>query len=740
MAVVELFELNIDTGQALQDLRDSQVAVDELKKEINNLKKAEGDNSLAIAEKTAQLKVEQKELRTNTGITQNVISANKANTGSISELRSQLIVTSAQWAKLSKDERNNSEEGKRLTKQKTLLTETLKKEEAATGDARRNVGNYSRGIQDAAGSLTSFIPGLGQAGQAVKQLGIAVQVGLGPFTLLIAAVAAIIAGLKAFFTSSEEGQDAFKRLGAIFEVVVGNIVDLLSEFGKALLEPKKAIEDLKNFIDDTIGNIIVGIVQGAFSRIGKAINVLGLQWEKLKNVFTDNAEEISEAQEKIEKSNDAIRRSDERLREGIDNTIAVYDEAKKALGEFITEQEREIAIAQTLADNQALLDKQIRKQLTDEARTRLEIAKLRDEAAKKEEVDATTRLALLEEAQELERSILETNVRIAEEKARIGAEQLKLSNSTKEDLEEQARLEAQVFAVQENAFKQLRRLESERQTAIREIRAEDEAEELAAIETQIAAFEAEVQAEIDKTNRIAEIRQEARDIENEARLVDAENQFILAQDNIFRQLELERQGLELQEQQEIDFAERIGADTTAIEEKFAKARQEINRAEVNAKLALAADFAGNIAQIAGEGTAIGKAAAVAQTTISTFQGAQGAFSALAPIPIVGPALGIAAAGAAVAAGVANVKKILAVKSGLPGDTNPGGGVPSASTPASVPVPRAEGVAPDVNEGIVSRQTQNIGGNNGVVVQPTLVTDDVTVNQNQELANTQTSAI
>lgn len=59
----------------------------------------------------------------------------------------------------------------------------------------------------------------------------------------------------------------------------------------------------------------------------------------------------------------------------------------------------------------------------------------------------------------------------------------------------------------------------------------------------------------------------------------------------------------------------------------------------------------------GEGNALYKAAAITETVINTYKAATAAYSALAPIPIIGPALGVAAAAAAVAAGAANVAKI-----------------------------------------------------------------------------------
>lgn len=69
------------------------------------------------------------------------------------------------------------------------------------------------------------------------------------------------------------------------------------------------------------------------------------------------------------------------------------------------------------------------------------------------------------------------------------------------------------------------------------------------------------------------------------------------------------------------------------------------------------DMTDNLRTALGENSALYKAAAITQTIIETYKGAQAAFSALAPIPIVGPALGGAAAAAAIAAGLARVGQI-----------------------------------------------------------------------------------
>lgn len=72
---------------------------------------------------------------------------------------------------------------------------------------------------------------------------------------------------------------------------------------------------------------------------------------------------------------------------------------------------------------------------------------------------------------------------------------------------------------------------------------------------------------------------------------------------------------------------------------------------------------GNLASVYDEASAEYKAFATIQTLINTYMSATAAFNALASIPYVGPVLGVAAAAAAVAAGLANVAKIQGFEEG-----------------------------------------------------------------------------
>jgi len=156
-------------------------------------------------------------------------------------------------------------------------------------------------------------------------------------------------------------------------------------------------------------------------------------------------------------------------------------------------------------------------------------------------------------------------------------------------------------------------------------------------------------------------KQERAQAEKDKQLVDLENKRAAQTENLEYDLEFQLQELEAKRQQELEDAEKSGADLATINEKYAKLRKETEQSVQENKLDLMSQTYGNFATILGKESAIGKAAAIFQTTIDTYKAAVSAYSAMASIPIVGPALGAVAAGAAVSMGLSNVKKIATAK-------------------------------------------------------------------------------
>ena len=135
-----------------------------------------------------------------------------------------------------------------------------------------------------------------------------------------------------------------------------------------------------------------------------------------------------------------------------------------------------------------------------------------------------------------------------------------------------------------------------------------------------------------------------------------------------------------------------------------KARRELDRVEATSaqeKTALIGNALGQLSSLVGQDTIAGKTFAVAKATIDTYQSAVSAYKALAGIPVVGPALGAIAAAAAVASGIATVKKIVSVQ--VPNAPAATGGGITQSTPAT------PGEKPAINVAAQSPVSRAAGG-------------------------------
>jgi len=175
-----------------------------------------------------------------------------------------------------------------------------------------------------------------------------------------------------------------------------------------------------------------------------------------------------------------------------------------------------------------------------------------------------------------------------------------------------------------------------------------------------------------------------------------------------------------------------------IENALEAERQKKEAREQNQKLAIDAakntlETISNIAQLFANGSEkqqkkafeIQKAVGIAQATIDTYKSATAAYSSLAGIPVVGPALGIAAAAAAVTAGLLNVKKIASQKF-------EGGGSPAGGGGGGVDVPSPAGggsvITPNFNIVGNAQATNPLAGLGGQPLQAYVVSGEVTTAQ------------
>ncbi len=395
--------------------------------------------------------------------------------GSYNQLSAQLAKSKLRWRELSREERINSNEGKKLTQQQARLNTELKGTDKTVGVHTRNVGNYSDSLGTIPGPIGRVVMGMKAMNTAAKAF-IATPIGL-----VLAAIALALGALTAHFKSSEEGQNDLLKVTKAFSVVVGNLTDIIAGFGKVIFEafenPKQSVKELGEFIKTNLINRFK-----AFAVIGKAI----------VKIFSEDWKEGLE-----DLANGTIQ-----LTTGVENVI---DKAKEAVSGFVAETIKEAAIAKDLAERQAQLAKNQRKTNEEEARMRVQISQLRLAANDRENVAAEDRIKFLTEAMGLENQILNANQKIAEEKLNLVEIENTLSLSTIEDLNKESALRVALINLEEqNALKKIR-LISQLAAAQKEIN------------TELAKEEARVLAEKKAIDDAALALEEERALKDEER-------------------------------------------------------------------------------------------------------------------------------------------------------------------------------------------------------------------------------
>jgi len=189
--------------------------------------------------------------------------------------------------------------------------------------------------------------------------------------------------------------------------------------------------------------------------------------------------------------------------------------------------------------------------LVERAKLEASIANLRANAADKEKYTAEERVKFLQEAIDKESQILDTNQKIVNEKFQLKKIQNSLSDSTTEDLMEQAVLEADMFNVQTENDKKRMALTAQLVTAQREMNAEVKGQGEAseeANETDSKAQEEILRRRGEAIMKLAELK--AAELEADAETFKEQRDVQIAQAEEDLALKLEQKGL-LDEEMEL---------------------------------------------------------------------------------------------------------------------------------------------------------------------------------------------
>ena len=262
-------------------------------------------------------------------------------------------------------------------------------------------------------------------------------------------------------------------------------------------------------------------------------------------------------------------------------------------------------------------------------------------------------------------------IAIAEEALRIKQEENALGESMAEDLDAEADLQIELAAIKEESTAKQIGL----QNFLNGLKQATRDKEKAAAAERQAEIDAEVKAEEDAADKQKAIDDKALADKEALALSEGEKLLAIQQENALlliedaneralAQIEIDRQNA-LNSVADTEHTEAMKAE---INKKYNKKKQAQNKATSDAErklgigdLGAAASLLGSMASMQQEGTEGWKTTKIAEARINSFMAASSAYTSMSGIPIVGTALGVIAAGLALAQGQKQVEQIKATE-------------------------------------------------------------------------------
>jgi hypothetical protein len=530
---------------------------------------------------------------------------------------------------LTDDFKDLNKEVDKVGKTTKKTTKDIDKGFKGASDSGKELASSMGGATGAAANLASGIKGMTKA---------AIAFIMTPLGLLLAGIAVTIAAVKAAFTDSEEGQNKYARIMAQIGVVVGNLRDLLADYGEKVIaafeNPQESLKAFGELIKENVVNRFNGLIE-LVPQLAKAVQAL------FKGDFGEAGQIATDALVKVSL--------------GIEDATAKTKELVDATKDFIDVTIEEAKEGAKVADMRAEADLLERSLLVERSKLEGRIAELRLKARQEDQFGAQERKDAINEAIELQDGLLSAETKVLQLRADAQTLENTFSRSNKENLD----LEAKAIAA------------VNRQTATRLNTQRQFQRELNTINAQIAAAEsASSKAKEDEMKKQADeelrLRKELADANIQLIEDEEEQEVAKANERFARKLEkitgesqiehdlrkalLQVNGAEVQAIHDKHNAERLAKEKESHDASI-QAEVDLANARINAASSIgnALGQIGNlISQQSEDNVAAAKAFAVAQIAIDTAVAIAGAIktatsgSATPWDMIAGIAAGIAA--------------------------------------------------------------------------------------------------
>lgn len=583
------------------------------------------------------------------------IKANKtlldAQESSVDALRAKLAQNTKALNAMSAAQRTGSEEGQKMVAETKALSDQLKELESAVGDNRRNVGNYAEGLTDAlantkglTGATGALAGGLTNGITAVKGFNTALKAN--PIMAIAGIVLTLINVIERLMKSNSEMANSLKAAFAPFEVIFQRLVNYITKLFTTLGEVittvlgwiTKAIDYMGLLSDETKTAIenskrLAKMEYDIYDMETKSIVALSAQrreMEKLKSLAADQTKSTKEREEALKKAIEISKNMEQqelRILAAKYQQIKSQNELSYSTQEDVRKEAEALVALQAKQAEYASQRKEMIGQISGYRKAAIDKAAAASKAATdkriKEEESAAKAIAEAQKAalektlKDMDEQLTALSLSLREKEIANDTTQLKIENQKKFNEEylkmESFRLEKGLITQQEYDNKR-----TEQELVIREMQ--------------------------------EQIRKEDEEKAKEREAVNMQNRYDAKMLEFTNEFDMRQFALDAQYQQELEAAEKLGADTTNIHAKYQKAKEKLTQARVNAELSMASGLAGDLSKLMGEESKAGKAFAIVQATINTYLGASKALAQ-------GGFWGIAQAAVVIAAGLKQVMTI-----------------------------------------------------------------------------------
>lgn len=588
----------------------------------------------------------------------------------VETLRAKVAKNTIELNKMSVAERTTGQYGTELAGKTNEMVQQLKELEKSVGDTRRNVGNYAGDIEKAAGEMGGLtgatgmmVKGMSGGIASVKAFNAALMAN--PFIAIASVILIIIGHLGKLKDKNEELATGLKTLFAPVQFLVTQIADAVAAFLAQLVKGLNWLYDAQVKVLDMLGLLPEGFAKAREEIKGMAqaerdlynaetdsILVLAKQrkeMEQAKLLAADQTKSVKERQAALQ---DALRISKEMEKVEVKLAEAKFEQIKKtnSLSYTMDEQRRQQAEHEAAMEEKRAQYASQRKELEGQFTGFTKSENDKRDAANK--AAAEKRAAADKKAAEDAKKAKEDAEKAAAAKAKaIQAEVLKSY--------EQGVIELQLKIRERNIGVIDKAKAIEDQNEINQaILAKERFRLQEGLITQQEFDNTKYEMQVSLQEKIYALEQEKAAQKKEAEAMNAENRRVIAEQNVSNEYELRQMQLDAQMAQEIANAEKIGANTALIEQKYNELKRKNAAARYNAELGMAADTAGQMSNLLGQESEAGKIFAVAQATINTYLGASKAIAQ-------GGIWGVAQAAIVIAAGLKQVASIMKVKDDVP---------------------------------------------------------------------------